>query len=273
MSAPTDVEAQAAQPTEEYIPPYVPKSKFTFGDDGVRNHFVAVTGEFVGTFMFLWSAFVIAQIANQDTSVSEPGSHPPQLLMISFGFGFSVLFAVFIFFRVSGGNLNPAVTLTLMLARAIPPVRGILMMISQMVAGMAAAGAASAMTPGPIAFANGLGGGCSRSRGLFLEAFGTCLLCTTVLFMAVEKHKATFMAPLAIGISLFIGHLVCVYYTGAGLNPARSFGPCIAARSFPNYHWIYWVGPMLGSFISFGIWQFLHFLDYETANPGQDADH
>jgi aquaporin related protein len=232
-----------------------------------------MTGEFVGTFMFLWSAFVIAQIANQDTTVSEPGSHPPQLLMIAFGFGFSLLFAVFIFFRVSGGNLNPAVTLTLMLARAVPPVRGILMMFSQMVAGMAAAGAASAMTPGPIAFANALGGDCSRSRGVFLEAFGTTLLCTTVLFMAVEKHKATFMAPLAIGIALFIGHLVCVYYTGAGLNPARSFGPCVAARSFPNYHWIYWVGPLMGSFLSFGIWEFLRFLEYETANPGQDSDH
>ncbi|KAH3685170.1 hypothetical protein WICPIJ_003863 [Wickerhamomyces pijperi] len=265
-----DIEAQSED--VEYVPPYVSRSsKYGLGDVG-RNHFVAVYGEFVGTFIFLWSAFLIAQIANQDTAVKEAGSHPPQLIMISLGFGVSVGVAVAIFYRVSGGNLNPAVTLTLVLARAIPPLRGLLMCVAQLVAGICAAAAASAMTPGPIAFANSLGGDASRSRGVFLEAFGTCILCLTVLFLAVEKHRATFIAPLWIGLALFIGHLICVYYTGAGLNPARSLGPCVAAKSFPNYHWIYWVGPIIGSFLAFSIWQLLKWLDYETANPGQDSD-
>ncbi|KAH3675747.1 hypothetical protein WICMUC_002539 [Wickerhamomyces mucosus] len=262
----------AASADVEYVPPYQPRSsKYGLGDVS-RNHFVAVFGEFVGTFIFLWSAFVIAQIANQDVAVKAQGSHPPQLIMIALGFGVSVGVSVAIFYRVSGGNLNPAVTLTLVLARAVPPIRGALMIVSQLVAGMAAAGAASAMTPGPIAFANALGGDASRSRGVFLEAFGTAILCTTVLFLAVEKHRATYLAPLWIGLALFVGHLICVYYTGAGLNPARSLGPCVAAASFPNYHWIYWVGPILGSFLAFGIWQLLKLLNYETANPGQDFD-
>lgn len=216
---------------------------------------------------------MIAQIANQDPNIPEVGSEPQQLIMISFGFGFGVMMAVFMFYRISGGNLNPAVTLTLVLAQAVPPVRGAIMMIAQMIAGMAAAGAASAMTPGPIAFANALGGGCSRSRGVFIEAFGTAILCLTVLLLAVEKHKATFMAPFVIGVALFLGHLICVFYTGAGLNPARSFGPAVASKSFPDYHWIYWVGPILGSVIAFAIWKILKVLNYETCNPGQDADH
>ncbi|KAL7663452.1 hypothetical protein ABC855_g4183 [[Candida] zeylanoides] len=261
---------QEAQKFEGYEP------RANAADNSVwRNHSIAIFGEFFGTFIFLWTAFMIAQIANQDPTIPKPGggSDPMQLIMISFGFGFGVMVAVFIFFRVSGGNLNPAVTLTLVLAGAVPPIRGALMMVSQMIAGMAAAGAASAMTPGPIAFANSLGGGCSKSRGVFIEAFGTALLCLTVLFMAVEKHKATFMAPFAIGIALFLGHLICVYYTGAGLNPARSFGPCIASRSFPVYHWIYWVGPILGAVIAYGIYKCFIYLDYETCNPGQDSDH
>lgn len=270
QSGSNDIEAQS---DAEYVPPYQPRSKGLGLGDTLRNHLIAIIGEFCGTFLFLWSAFVIAQIANQDTAVKQDGSHPEQLIMIAFGFGVSVAVGVFIFYRVSGGNLNPAVTLTLMLARAVPPVRGALMIFAQLVAGMAAAGAASAMTPGKIAFANALGGDCSRSRGVFLEAFGTAVLCLTVLFMAVEKHRGTYMAPLAIGLALFVGHLICVYYTGAGLNPARSFGPCVASRSFPNYHWIYWVGPILGSFIAFGVWQILKLLDYETSNPGQDSDH
>ncbi|KAG7896163.1 hypothetical protein KL908_000677 [Ogataea polymorpha] len=230
----------------------------------MKNHLVAASGEFIGTFIFLWVAYMIAQIANQDEFYSSEGSNPAKLIMISFGFGFGVMVAIFLTCRVSGGNLNPAVTLSLVLARAISPVRGIIMMLSQMVAGMAAAGAASAMTPGPVAFANGLGGGCSKSRGLFIEMFGTTLLCITVLMTAVEQSNLSDYAPVCIGLSLFLGHLICVYYTGAGLNPARTFGPCIASRSFPVYHWIYWVGAILGSVLAFSIWQFWKLLDYET---------
>lgn len=228
----------------------------------------------------MWTAFLIAQVANYDyeqtqaTTGNKNGLEVStfRVIMISFGFGFGVMVGVFMFFRVSGGNLNPAVTLSLVLAGAVSPVRGIIMGIAQIIAGMAAAGAASAMTPGEILFANSLGGGCSRSRGVFIEAFATALLCLAVLFTAVEKSRVTFMAPFVIGIALFLGHLICVYYTGAGLNPARSFGPAIASRSFPNYHWIYWVGPFLGSFIAFGIWKLFKVLKYETANPGQDDD-
>lgn len=268
MAASSEIDPESQQPVESYEPAKSAGNSVS----ALKNHGIAVLGEFFGTFIFLWTAFMIAQIANQDPKIPTVGSDPQQLIMISFGFGFGVMVGVFMFFRVSGGNLNPAVTLTLVMAGAVPPIRGVIMMVTQMIAGMAAAGAASAMTPGPIAFANGLGGGCSRSRGVFIEAFATAILCLTVLLLAVEKHRATFIAPFVIGIALFVGHLISVYYTGAGLNPARSFGPCVAAKSFPNYHWIYWVGPFLGSVIAFSIWKALKVLNYETCNPGQDAD-
>ena len=57
--------------------------------------------------------------------------------------------------------------------------------------------------------------------------------------LAVEKHKATFVAPVGIGLALFICHLAGIYYTGASMNPARSFGPHVVIREFPGYHWIY----------------------------------
>lgn len=238
-----------------------------------KNLLISGLGEFFGTFIFLWPAFVIAQIANQNLDSFGPGSHPSHLIMIAFGFGFSALIAVSIFYRVSGGNLNPSVTLTLMLARVLSPVRGAVMIVAQMLAGLVAAGLASAMTPGDVRFANSLGGNCSRGRGLFLEAFATCILCLTVLFLAVEKHRTTHIAPIAIGLALFVDHLICVYYTGAGLNFARSFGPSAVSRSFPNYFWIYFLGPILGSFLAFGIWKLFKVLNYQTCNPGQDSDH
>lgn len=57
------------------------------------------------------------------------------------------------------------------------------------------------------------------------------------------------------------------------MNPARSLGCAVAARSFPGYHWIYWLGPILGSVLATGFYAVVKFLNYEEANPGQDAAH
>jgi aquaporin related protein len=67
--------------------------------------------------------------------------------------------------------------------------------------------------------------------------FLTTLLVFTICMLAVEKHKATFLAPVGIGIALFVAELAGVYFTGGSLNPARSFGPCVVLKSFPGYHW------------------------------------
>jgi aquaporin rerated protein, other eukaryote len=59
-------------------------------------------------------------------------------------------------------------------------------------------------------------------------------------------------------------------YTGASLNPVRSFG-CAVASDFPGYHWIYWVGPALGAALASGFYHFVKFFHYEEVNPGQDS--
>jgi aquaporin related protein len=82
-----------------------------------RNHFIAMAGEFVGTFLFLFFAFAGTQVANtpQTTTGSQSttlpqGPNPAQLLYISLCFGFSLAVNAWIFFRVSGGLFNPAVS-------------------------------------------------------------------------------------------------------------------------------------------------------------------
>lgn len=54
------------------------------------------------------------------------------------------------------------------------------------------------------------------------------------------------------------------------LNPARSFGPCVVLHSFPGYHWIYWLGPFLGSLLAVLFYRLIKVLEYETAAPGND---
>ena len=66
-----------------------------------------------------------------------------------------------------------------------------------------------------------------------------------------------------------------VLYTGGSLNPTRSFGPAAVTHEWPGYHWIYWLGPLLGGGAAAGYYRIQKALNYEDANPGQDAvsDH
>lgn len=249
---------------------FMPPSPY-YGDDW-RILFVNLLGEFCGTYMFLLFAEVICQIANS-TAQALQISNAASLIMISFGFGFSVMVNIYIFYRISGGHLNPSVTLSCAIAGVCPPIKCALYCCIQIIAGIAAAATASALTPGPVRFDNELSGGCSKSRGLFIEMFGVMPLHLSVLFTAVEKSKITFMAPYVIGIALFIGHLFAVFYTGAGLNPARSLGPAIMKTYFPGYHWIYWIGPLIASVITGLFYRLMKWIDYETANPGQDSEY
>ena len=107
----TDKQHTRLDPTgvdDAYIPPEQPETKhhrFKISKDTLRNHFIAAAGEFCGTFMFLWCAYVICNVANHDVAlVAAPdGSHPGQLIMIAIGFGFSVMFSIWCFAGVLVG--------------------------------------------------------------------------------------------------------------------------------------------------------------------------
>lgn len=160
----------------------------------------------------------------------------------------------------------------MMIVGAVPWLRGGLVIISQLIGGIAAAAVVSALYPGQLNVRTTLGAGTSRTQGLFIEMFLTAELVFTIFMLAAEKHKGTFIAPVGIGLSLFIAELSGVYYTGGSLNPARSFGPCVVVHTFEDYHWIYWIGPILGSLLASGFYKFIKMLEYETANLGQDFD-
>lgn len=141
---------------------------------------------------------------------------------------------------------------------------------TQLVAGIAAAAVVNGILPGSLKVGNALGDDTKPVQGVVIEMFLTAQLVLTVYFLAVEKHHATYLAPLGIGIAVFIAHIAGTNYTGTSVNPARSLGPAVFL-GFPSYHWIYWIGPILGTFLAFGLYTLMKYLDYSTANPGQDA--
>lgn len=156
--------------------------------------------------------------------------------------------------------------------KAITPIRGVFVFIAQLLGGIAAAGLAECMFPTNLSVSTTLSDGVSLVQGVFIEAILTFELVFTIFMLAAEKHRATFVAPVGIGLALFIAEMSGVYYTGGSLNPARSLGPCVVAADFPSEHWIYWVGPIIGSLVAFGLYRAIKLLRYELANPGQDSN-
>lgn len=248
--------------------------------DHLRNHFIAMCGEYVGTVLFLYFALSGTQVANSIPSaggqtVEQVGANLPQLQYIALCFGFSLAVNAWVFFRISGGLFNPAVTFGMCLIGALPWIRGVLLFFVQILGGITAAALVACMFPhqGDINVRTALGGGTTVVQGLFIEMILTAQLIFTIFMLAAEKHKGTFIAPVGIGLALFIAELTGVYFTGGSLNPARTFGPAVVNHAFHSYHWIYWLGPILGAIIAAGFYKFIKILEYETANPGQDNDH
>ncbi|KAF4447417.1 hypothetical protein F53441_9028 [Fusarium austroafricanum] len=239
----------------------------------VKNAIVIVLGEFCGTFMFLLLSFIGAQTALLTNDPSNPKAplEPFSLMYIAASFGTALAVNVWIFYRVSGGMFNPAVTLGLVLVGAVPPLHALAIVPTQLVAAIAAAGVTDGLIPGPLTVTNALGNGTSIAQGVFIEMFLTAQLVLTVYFLAVEKHRSTHLAPIGIGISVFIAHICATNWTGTSINPARSFGPAVIA-GFHGYDWIYYLGPFMGSLLAFGCYKIFKVLEYQTANPGQDDD-
>ncbi|KAF2034305.1 aquaporin [Setomelanomma holmii] len=235
-----------------------------------RYLLIACIGEFVGTFLFLFFAFAATQVAN-----NLLGDNPidlQALMYISLAFGFSLAVNVWIFFRVSGGLFNPAVTIAMALIGAIGWVKASVLILTQVVAGIASAGLVSCLFSGPLAVRTSLSAGTSVLRGLFIEMFLTFQLIFCIFMLAAEKHRSTFLAPIGIGLALFVAQMAGVSFTGGSLNPARSFGPDVVLRTFDSYHWIYWIGPVLGAILAVVFYRLIKALEYETANPDADGD-
>jgi len=93
-----------------------------------KNHLVVAIGEYVGTFLFLLMAFAGAQVANsrvntattRDKNELDGGSNPSLILYIALSFSTSLAVNVWIFYRVSGGMFNPAVTFALVIGAGLP---------------------------------------------------------------------------------------------------------------------------------------------------------
>lgn len=101
---------------------------------------------------------------------------------------------------------------------------------------------------------NGLSPGLSEGSAFLGEMMGTFVLVWTVMMTAVyTKNIAGNLAPIAIGWSVFLAHLVLIPLTGCGINPARSLGPLLvvamAGRTdlIQTASWVFYTAPFVGA--------------------------
>jgi glycerol uptake facilitator protein len=190
---------------------------------------------------FLGTAFLVFVGAGSAaaTGVIAAGTKVPfsmaQLGMISFAFMLVIVGAVYAIGHISGGHINPAVTLSLAVSGKFPwrEVPGY--MIAQL-AGAIAGAASIYLTLGRLATV-AAGGGVTAynpmgfGRGLAIEAIGTFML-VFVIFGVIDHRAVPGWAPMAIGAVVFAVIIILGPATGAAINPARYLGAVFMLKAF-----------------------------------------
>ena len=227
--------------------------------DALR-HFVA---ELVGTFALVFVGGGAIMMATQGAG---------NLLTVAAAHGLILAVMVTATMRISG-HFNPAVTLGFLATRRIQPTMAGLYVVAQLGGAMLAAYAHKGLFPREVY--NAAQGG-TQSIALAVsgvQAFGLEALATFFLVFAVFGTAVDPQAPKiggwAIGLTLTAAILGIGPLTGASLNPARSFGPAVAAGIWTGQA-IYWVGPIVGGLVAAVLYDQL-FLPRAPEAPGSGA--
>uniref|UniRef100_G3TUZ6 Lens fiber major intrinsic protein n=1 Tax=Loxodonta africana TaxID=9785 RepID=G3TUZ6_LOXAF len=189
----------------------------------------------------------------------SPG--PLHVLQVALAFGLALATLVQAVGHISGAHVNPAVTFAFLVGSQMSLLRAFCYMTAQLLGAVAGAAMLYSVTPpavrGNLAL-NTLHPGVSVGQATMVEIFLTLqFLCIFATYDERRNGRLGSVA-LAVGFSLTLGHLFGMYYTGAGMNPARSFAPAILTRNFTN-HWVYWVGPIIGGGLGSLLYDFLLF--------------
>jgi MIP family channel proteins len=183
----------------------------------------------------------------------------PGIAAIALAHGLAIMAFAFAYGPVSGGHMNPAVTIGVLAAGAMDTITAIGYVLSQLAGGIAGAlllrivlgGTATGLgTPG-LAHNLALGGmslTVTPVAGFTIEAVLAFFLVTVVLSTAVAGRAGS-LAPLAIGMTLTFNILMGGALTGAPFNPARALGPMVATGRFTDA-WLYLVAPVVGAIVA-----------------------
>src|SRR5947199_10749784 len=205
--------------------------------------------EFVGTFTLIFIG--IGAIANLNPPLEHGTKFPVDLLGIAIAHGLAIAVMVAATLHISGGQLNPSVSIALMATGKITPREGIAYIISQLAGAIAAAAICRALFGVDIVRGGtpALGSTTGVAAGIVIEAILTFFLVFVIFGTGVDSRGRGAGTGLAIGLTVTLDILFGGPYTGAAMNPARTFGPALIAN-FWTAHYIYWIGPIAGALLA-----------------------
>ena len=215
-----------------------------------------LVAEFIGTFWLVLGGCGAAVLAVR-TDTGGIGA-----LGVGLAFGLTVLTMLYAIGHMSGGHYNPAVSIGLWAARRFAGRDVLPYVVTQVVAAIAAAGVLAVIASGTAGFnlkasgfaANGYGdhspGGYSLGAALLTEIVMTAAF-VFVIVGATGPRAPRGFAPIAIGLTLTLIHLVSIPVTNASVNPARSTGPAVFVGGWAlSQLWLFWLAPIVGAAVA-----------------------
>jgi MIP family channel proteins len=210
-----------------------------------------LAAEFLGVFLFVFiTAGAIVLNQYRDGIIGLAGIAAAQ--------GVTLAIAVTATMHISGGHLNPAVTFGLWSVGRIGWKQAGLYIVAQLLGAVLAAFAVKGLYPEMAGRVAQLGvprlaSDISFTQGVLIEAILTFFLAFAVMGTAVDA-AAPKVAGWAIGLTVMMGVLASGGITGAGMNPARAFGPALAGNAWLG-QLVYWIGPILGAVAAMQVYE------------------
>ena len=220
--------------------------------------------ECMGTFILVTIGCGTAMVVGCD---SNNGSG---YILTAFAFGLAIIMMAYSLGNISGGHVNPAVSLAVLINGGITISDFFGYIIAQCIGAFAGSGLLALifslsgktdMTGGYGS--NGLAGvGGDATAGLIVEIILTSIFVITILGVTSPKYKHGSFGGLVIGLSLVGIHFLGIGLTGTSVNPARSLAPALVAAIKGNAEplnalWVFIVGPFVGAIIGAGVFRIL----------------
>ena len=190
------------------------------------------------------------------------------LLGVSFAFGLTVLTMAYTIGHISGCHLNPAVSIGLVAGGRFKAADLPAYIIAQVIGAVAAAAVLYFIASGKAGFS--LTGGLASNGyeahspgGYSLAAAFVAEVVLTAFFLLIimgstDKRAPAGFAPIAIGLTLTLIHLISIPVTNTSVNPARSTGPALIVGDWAlSQLWLFWVAPIIGAVIGGVLYRWL----------------
>ena len=189
-------------------------------------------------------------------------------LGVAFAFGLAVLAMVYTIGSISGCHINPAISISMLVAGKLSAKNTVLYVVFQCVGAIIGAGILYAIAVGnpaynlavnPLLISSGLGANMYSDYTL-ASAFIAELVLTFIFVLVVhgstsEKAPKGF-AGVSIGLSLVLIHIVGIPITGTSVNPARSLGPALfVGGTALSQLWLFWAAPIIGGILAAVVWK------------------